>query len=267
MRQVAPAGGALSLLSPPGRRRAFFRRQFQPEATLRQLIFDVSVGMILPVLCLVFDPVVFRGGLIGRPFLDGCQLFAYGLIGIEIVALGVWLAAGTRAGEWCGVLGGVMFSGAFFSAVIGLLLLPLSIIGLMFGVGLIGFTPFVTAFIYWRNARRAHGLAGAKMPRAALRLTLALGAVVALGAPAFAHWRVNRVIERSMSEVLDDDRTRAAAATRRLGYLKLLATRDFEPMLRAYSNETDPARQQRLALAYREITGDDIEMRLHVLDD
>jgi hypothetical protein len=161
----------------------------------------------------------------------------------------------------------MMLSGALFSAVIGLLLLPLSIAGLAFGVGILGFTPFVTAFIYWRNARRAQGPASTMMSRAALCLTLTLGALVPLGAPAFAHWRINRLIERSVSEVIDGSETRAAAAARRLGYLKLFATHNFEPMLRAYANEADPARQRRLAHAYREITGGDIEMRLYVLND
>jgi hypothetical protein len=267
MKRAAPAGAAFGLLSPPERRRRFWRRQFQTEATLWQLIFDATIGMILPVLCLIFDPVVFRGGIIGRPMFDDCQLFAYGLIGIEIVALGAWLLAGARAGEWCGVLAGTMFSGTLFSVVIGFLLLPFSIVGLAFGIGILGFTPFVTAFIYWRNAQRAHGLAGTKMARAALCLTVAFGAFVPLSAPAFAHWRIKHLIERSVSEVLHGDETLAAAAVGRLGYLKWFATRDFEPLLRAYSNETDPARQRRLAHAYRQITGDDIEMRLYVLND
>jgi hypothetical protein len=267
MSRVEPGGAAFSLFAPPRRRQGFLRRQWQAEATLAQLIFDVTVGMILPILCLVFDPIVFRGGYFGGAMLGGYRLFAYGLIAIEIVALAVWLAAGKRAGEWCGVIGGAMLAGALFSVCIGIMLLPLSVLGLMFVVGILGFTPFVTAFIYWRNARRALKAAGARMSRAALWTTLALGALVPFGAPAFAHWRINRMIERSLAEVMSGDDVRANDARRRLTYLSHFASGDFDEMVRAYSRETNPARKEQLARAYHDITGSYIETRLYALND
>ena len=267
MRRIEPAGAASGLFSPPEKRQGFLRRQGQSEATLRQLIFDVTVGMILTVLCLVFDPIVFRGDFLGRPVLGDYQFFAYGLIAIEVVALGVWLALGERAGEWCGVLAGMMLGGVLFSVGIGILLLPLSVVGLAFIIGVLGFTPFVTAFIYWRNARRALRVAGARMARPALWLTLALGAIVPFGVPAFAHWRVERLIERALPEVLGGDERRAADAVRRLGYVSPFVTGDFDQLVSAYASETDPARKERLAHAYREITGGDIERRLYLLND
>jgi hypothetical protein len=267
MRRVEPVGAAFSLLSPPMKRQGFLRRQFQTEATLSQLIFDVTVGMILPVLCLVFDPIVFRRGFGGGPVLGDYQFFAYGLIAIEVVTLGVWLALGKRAGEWCGVMGGAMFGGAFFSVVIGILLLPFSVIGLALGIGMLGFTPFVTAFIYWRNARRALRVAGAGMSRAAICLTLALGMGVPFAAPAFAYWRINRMIERSLLEAVGDDEARADNAARRLSYLSQFVTSEFDEMVWAYGRETDPARKERLARTYRKITGGSIESRLYVLND
>jgi hypothetical protein len=251
-----------------GLRGEFMRRQVCGEATLWQIIFDVTVGMILPVLCLVFDPLVFRGNFIGRPVMGSFQFFAYGLIGIEIVAFGAWLGAGRRAGEWCGVLSGVMHAGALFSACIGVLLLPLSLFGLAFyGLGVLGFTPFVTAFIYWRNARRALRAAAARMSRAAVCLTLALGLCVPFGAPAFAQWRVRRMIESSLPDVIGGDEVRAAAAARRLSFLSRLDKGEFDQMAWAYGRETDPARKERLARAYHDITGDHIEHRLLMLND
>ncbi|MDQ1525279.1 MAG: hypothetical protein QOE47_3203 [Pyrinomonadaceae bacterium] len=265
--RVEPRGVAFSRLSQPTRRQGFLWRQWQAEGTLWQLIFDVTIGMVLPILCLVFDPIVFRGGFFGAPLLGAFKFFAYGLIAIEIAVLGAWLVAGRRAGEWCGVLAGVMLAGAFFSVAVGIFILPLTVIGLAVGIGALGFTPFVTAFIYWRNARRARLAAAARMTRAALCLTVALGATVPLASPAFAQWRVNRLIERSLSEVLDGDETRAAAAARRLGLLTWLGMGEFDRMARAYGRETDPARKERLARAYRDITGGDIEQRLFVLND
>jgi hypothetical protein len=247
--------------------RAFVRRQFRDEATLSQVIFDITVGMAMPILCLVFDPIVFRAGGFGQPLAARFQLLAYSIIAIEIVALAVWLALGKRTGEWCGVLCGIMLAGALFSLVVGTLLLPLSILGLLFFIGIFGFTPFLTAFIYLRNARRALAVARVQMPRAGLHATLLLGATLSLGVPAFAHWRVGKLIEHSLVEVLNGDDAHADAAARRLRHVSWLASGETDQLARAYASTTDPARKARLARAYREMTGGDIEQRLYLLND
>jgi hypothetical protein len=249
--------------------REFLRRQFRGEATRAQIKFDIAVGLVLPVLCLVFDPVVFRGGFSsGRPLAGQYQLFAYGFIAVEIIALAVWLSIGSRAAEWCGVLAGIMLAGALFSVVIGVCLLPFSLFGLLFFlVGALGFTPFLTAIIYVRNARRALTAARAQMPRTGLFVTLLFGATLAVGAPAFAHWRINKLVESSLAEVLEGDDAQAAAGARRLGYVSWVASAELDQVVWAYGRTIDPQRQERLARAYREITGDDIKSRWYLLSD
>lgn len=247
--------------------REFLRRQFRGEATLAQIIFDITIGMALPVLCLVFDPLVFRGGLYGAPLAGRFQLFAYALIAIEIIALAVWLSTGARAGEWCGALGGIMFAGAIFSLVVGVCLLPFSLFGLIMLIGALGFTPFLTAFIYLRNARRALKAAGAQMPRGGLFVTLLFGATLALGTPAFAHWRINKLIERSLAEVIDGDDSQSAAAARRLRQLGWFDSAELDQVVWVYGRTTDPQRKERLARAYYKMTGNDIEHRWYVLSD
>jgi hypothetical protein len=245
----------------------FLRRQFRDEATLAQVIFDITIGIVLPILCLVFDPLVFRNGLYGAPLAGQIQLFAYAFIAIQIIALAVWLGVGSRAGEWCGVLAGIMLAGALFSVGIGIFLLPLSLFGLIVLVGALGFTPFVTAVIYLRNARRALKAAKAQMVSGGLVLTLLLGATLALGAPAFAHWRVNKLIERSVAEVLGGDDAKAEAAARRLRQVSWFDSAELDQVVWAYGRTTDPREKERLALAYYKITGDDIEYRLSMLYD
>lgn len=246
----------------------FLRRQFKPEATLAQLIFDVTIGMVLPVLCLVFDPIVFRSGSFGSPLLSRFQLFAYSVIAVEIGALGVWLACGRRVGVWCGVLAGIMYAGVFFSLIVGLFLLPFSVLGLMFIIGLLGFAPFLTAIIYGRNARRARQASGAQLSRGGLFVTFALGATLALGAPAFADWRVGTLVKQSVAQVVGEDNALANDAVRRLRYVNWAAGGELDRIVRAYKEETDPLRKERLARAYQEITGGgDIESRLYVLLD
>lgn len=249
-------------------RREFLRRQFRDEATRAQVNFDIAVGIVLPVLCLAFDPLVFRGGIIGRPLLGEYQLFAYGFIGVEIVALAVWLSVASRAKEWCGVLGGIMLVGVLFSAVIGTLLLPFTLLGLMFVIGVLGFAPFLTAFIYLRNARRAIKAAGTQTTRVGIFVTLLFGATLALGAPAFAHWRINKLVERSLVEVLGGDDAQARDAARRLRYVRWFASGEIDQVVWAYDRTTDSQQRERLARAYREITGGgDIERRLFLLND
>lgn len=266
--RTGAAGDGLARRANQERLRAFVRRQFRGEATPAQVIFDITVGMVLPVLCLVFDPLVFRANGFGRPLAAEFQLFAYTLIAFEIAALGVWLGAGKRAEEWCGVLGGIMLAGALFSAVVGVLLLPFSILGLMFLVGIFGFTPFLTAFVYLRNARRAMASARTQMPRAGFFFTLLLGATLSFGVPTFAHRRVGKLVEHSLAEVLEGDDARASAAAYRLRLAGWLTSSQTDQLALAYGRETDPARKARLARAYSEITGgDDIEQRWFILTD
>jgi hypothetical protein len=247
--------------------REFLRRQFRGEATLAQVIFDITIGMVLPILCLMFDPLVFRSGISGRPLAGRFQLFAYGFIAIEIIALAVWLCVGSRAGEWRGVLAGIMLAGAIFSVGIGICLLPFSLIGLVVLIGALGFTPFLTAFIYLRNARRALRAASAQMTRAGLSVTLLFGATLAFGVPAFTHWRISRLVEHSLAQVLGADDAQAEAAARRLRHVGWLASAELDQMVLAYGRATDPQRKERLARAYREITGDDIRNRWYLLTD
>jgi hypothetical protein len=248
--------------------REFLRRQSRGEATRAQIVFDVAVGLVLPILCLVFDPLIFRNGASGRPLAGEMKLFAYGFIAIQIIALAVWLGLGSRAAEWCGVLAGIMFAGAVFSFVIGVCLLPLSLIGLLVVlIGALGFTPFLTYLIYLRNARRALKAARPQMPRAGLYVTLIFGVTLALGAPAFAHRRIGNLIQHSLLEVLDGDDAQADAAARRLRPVRWLAGGEIDQVAWAYGRATDPQRRERLARAYYQITGDNVESRLSRIYD
>ena len=176
----------------PGALRAFMGRQLGGDATTRQYVFDLAIGIVAPVLCLVFDPVVFRSGGFGSAIFGSFQLFAYGAIALEIAALAAWLALGARAAEWRNVIGGVLSAGALFSFVIGVALLPLSVIGLLFGIGVFGLTPFLVAFVYWRNGRRALQSGGAHGRWGRVAALTLLGAWLTFAPPAWAQWRVAR---------------------------------------------------------------------------
>jgi hypothetical protein len=250
-----------------GREGGFLSRHFGQDATRRQKIFDVVVGIILPVLCLYFDPIVFRGGIGDAPMLGRFRLFAYAVVAVEIAALALWLAAGERIKEWGGMLGGAMLAGAIFSFVVGVLILPYSILGLLFLIGVLGFSPFFCAFVYLRNAARSLKVSSAYLGASRRAAALALGAAVSICAPAYAHLRIERAVARGLPELMSGDEARAAAAARRLRFASWLGATDFDDLARAYEFETDAARKERLARAYQALTGRNVEDRLSVLHD
>lgn len=249
----------------PERAETFWRRQFSEKPTRAQTVFDVCVGILLPVACLALDPFVFRSGWGGGPLLGPLRLFAYAFIALEIAALAAWLALGARALVWTGPLGGVLKAGALFSLLVGVVLLPFSVIGLVVLIGALGFSPFLAALVYWRNARRAR-LASAAFLTAgqSRRLSLAAG-LMALALPALAQLEVSRLVARSVPVIAGADASRASSAALTLKIVGWFADADLDGLVRAYSNETDPARKVRLARTYCDLTGHDIEHRLTVL--
>jgi hypothetical protein len=250
-----------------GREGGFVSRHFEQSATRRQKIFDAAFGIILPVLCLYFDPIVFRGGIMGAPLLGRYRLFAYAVVAVEIAALALWLAVGERIREWGGMLGGAMLAGALFSFVVGVVILPYSLFGLLLLIGVLGFSPFLCAFVYLRNAARALKASGTYLGAGRRAAALTLGAAVSIGAPAYAHLRIERAVKRALPELTSGDDSRAAAAARRLRFASWLGATDFDDLARSYEQETDAARKERLARAYRALTGRDVEERLRMLND
>lgn len=248
----------------------FWRRQFGEQATAKQKNFDIAFGLFLPVLCLLFDPIIFKGGLMGEGGMLGrFQFFAYVLAALGITALVVWLWRGRSMTHWQSAFGGVLLAGALFSLVIGVVILPLSLIGLLFfGIGALGFTPFLTAFVYLR-----HGLRAVKesrrmaLPRpASVAGAFALGAAFALGFPAAAQLGITRSVKHSLAAALEG-RELSADEKILLRFAGGVAERSFDEIVWLYQKEKDPQRKERLAKSYREITGRDIERRLMILLD
>ncbi len=263
----APARGAARRWASEARDESlgFWPRQFAGRATRAQVAFDVIAGVAAPLLCLAFDPTVFRGGVTGAPVLGEFRLFAYSVIAIEITTLLAWLALGERARAWAGLLAGGMLAGAVFSLAVGLAILPFSLAGLVILIGVFGFTPFLTALVFLRNGRRA--LREARLAGSDTAAALALGAVLAISIPLVVQRQTARAVERSVRELSAADGARAEAATRRLGRVHSLTGEGLDELAWAYARQADPARKLRLARAYRDITGLEVEHRLLVLND
>jgi hypothetical protein len=74
----------------------FCSRQFGTNPTHGQLVFDILFGIAAPVICFVFDPIVFRGqfGFGGHGLLEDYQPFAYLVSASAVMCLLVWLGCG-----------------------------------------------------------------------------------------------------------------------------------------------------------------------------
>ena len=245
------------------------RRQFTGSATVPQLIFDVLFGFVGPILCLVFDPFVFKGIGFGRgPLLGEVTLFAYSFIGLELVLLIVWLLARNSPGALAPLVAGALFAGAAFSSLLGLAMLPFTLIGILLVIGIFGFAPFFTAFVFARNAVRA-SKAGKEKGRA-LSVAASFGFILAFALPAAADRYVSHLANRSVEQVIIfaagkiDYPEKAIAKLKRICWL---CENKLDKIVWAYHNETDEKRKEQLAKVYFDITGDNIERRLNQLVD
>lgn len=236
-------------------RDSFWRRQFSRPATSRQKVFDVVFGIALPLVCLLFDPLVFRSDL-GKPLLDGYEIGGIGSMIVGMISLGAWLALGRFPAFIVGMLAG----GAIFAFVLGCLLLPVSIVALFVVLGVLGFTPFATAFVFARNAVRAFDAAGQRWSRLGTVLAGICGLVVSVAGPWVTQGYVANRRAWAITAILSEDPTddaEAIAAIKRFG-----TPSSADEIVFAYQRTAVDARRKRLAAAYFDVTGESIEDRI-----
>lgn len=167
-----------------------WKRQVDDNVTKKQIVFDTLFGIVIPILCLVFDPVVFRGGW---ALLSELSIFAYSAIGFGICSFGLWLLFRDQLPfEVLGMITGILSIGSILSFIFGFVLLPVSIFGVaMYGLGLLGFTPFFTAYVYHRNSKRALNHIKRNEPSQNIAVLMLIGMILVLVIPIGFHWYVN----------------------------------------------------------------------------
>ena len=233
----------------------FWRRQFAPEVTRGQIACDVAAGVLLPIGCLLADPIVFRP----RGFLAPFATMAYATIALSILGLTAWLLLRRPAF----FLAGAFAAGAALSFLLGILLLPYSLFGLMIILGALGFAPFATAFVYLRNSVRAYELGSTRhdptvVPHPGTSLMTGVAFFLVLVLPAttvtLVRSEVARVADRAVSS---GDLAASVAILQRMRWLV-----ESDTLVWAYQKETAPEWRRRLAELYRSLTGKRIEERL-----
>jgi hypothetical protein len=253
----------------PGRRTSFLARQFAIERTRAQDNFDVAFGVVFPVVCFLFDPIIFKGGFIlgGDPMLGEFQFFAYLVSAIEIAALLVWLILRRHLQSFTGPIAGVLLAGGIFSFAIGVLILPYSIIGLVVLIGAAGFTPFVTAFVYVRNAvcgLRSHENNSAFESRF---LVATASALIAIALPLFVSLELSRTVSTSMESFIKGDVEQGELAVNRLKWLPFVPQSELRKIVVVYATESNLEKKEVLKRAYKDLTGEDIELRQLMMND
>jgi hypothetical protein len=137
---------------PEDAQSGFWRRQFKGDPTAGQKKFDTFVGLFLPCVCFLFDPVVFKAD---HGILHRVSVFAYVGSYAAVMGTAAWILWGKRLSVVAAPLSGLFAAASLFSFLLGLVLLPFSLIGLFFYfVGALGFTPLLFSFVLLRNSIR-----------------------------------------------------------------------------------------------------------------
>jgi hypothetical protein len=227
-----------------------------------RVVTDVMLGVLVPLLCLVFDPIVFRGdGRLGG-LLASYAIVGYLAAGLGMVTLLLWLILGRMPGLFAGLLAGE----AVFAACVGVVLFPLSFLTLLMGIGLLGLTPLFTALVFGRNAREAWRLACGRSPRWA-KVSAACGFLFACGGPWAAHGYVRYEVSCAIDLVASGDPADVQRGVDSLRRLHFAFSEKYDELVWRYRSEPSDRRKKALAEAYSQLTGDDIEYRLRVLLD
>lgn len=227
-----------------------------------RLAFAIAFGVVLPVVCLALDPIVFRSSdallsPIGSPVLGAYRVVGYSATVVGIASLLIWITLRRPAG----VLAGSLAGGAAFALGLGLILLPFTLIGLFFIVGVLGLVPFGTAWVFVRSALAAWRAA---RHRAATGWAV-VGFLVACGLP----WALQAVtwsaVRSATERATSTDPGEAERGVKQLSRLRFVT--DADELVWAFEREQDPDRRRRLADAYRRVTGGELESRLAILRD
>jgi len=243
-------------------KKSFSERHFSGEITRGQIWFDVIFGIVVPILCLVFDPIIFTD------YLDHLQIFAYLAIGIGIITLIIWMAMKPSAEIVTTVFSGILFTGAAFATLLGIVMLPLTILGLFIVLGILGFTPFFSAFVYLRNGIHAYHNIQMEMSKRLIIGLMILGGILAVGIPWAIYRGTNKVVSQSIQTIIHSENDKEInAAVSKLEFVFWCSTACYDDLVWAYHNEEDEAKAAFLARAYHSITGEDIPSRLNRLLD
>jgi hypothetical protein len=145
----------------------------------KRLLVDLLGGIFLPLLCLYYDPFLFTS----RRENHFIQVSAYTAMCLQMAVLLIWLFGRWRLVRLSGFFSGIFLAGAMMALGCGIVLLPLSCFGLLVLLGLAGFTPFITFYVFIRNFLQAKKIAYCEGRKIRASLSMLLGFFIAISIP------------------------------------------------------------------------------------
>lgn len=206
-RSVGIFGAVFSFLSAVILTLLVIPRWCSTDRARQRIYFDFVWGIVMPVVCLVFDPFVFKhgdfdgdplywvpaaqpgtSGNISRIQVNAIAYFAWPMLAGQIVTLSLVLGAGKLLRPVASLVAGILAVGMMISFCLAALLsIPAALGTLLFGIGLLGFTPLFTCCTYYRRMRLMWLIGGEgrtyewKLTIAALGVLLCLAMAVVTG--------------------------------------------------------------------------------------
>lgn len=166
-----------------------------------RLAFDLTWGIVIPLVCLAYDPGIFRDGYIfssptGPPAFDpsvwGAQtVFIYASLGYQMLLLAFWIGWGHAFSRVAGFVAGGLWVGFLAAILIGLILFVPALFGLIVGIGAMGFAPWLTAYVFFRRAAEAQDASRRDGVAKRLYLWRLAGAATGLLVPEASVWLVH----------------------------------------------------------------------------
>lgn len=168
-RSIGIFGAVLSFLSAAIITLAVIPKLFPKDLPRQRLVFDFVWGMVMPIVCLVFDPFLFKN--VGDPLeilgpshslnsaaakvqVNELAYLAWPFLAGQIATLGMVLAWGKSLRRLAPFLAGVLATGFIVAFCLAMLLvLPAALGTFAWGIGLLGFTPFFTSCTFFRRMR------------------------------------------------------------------------------------------------------------------
>ncbi|MDJ0973810.1 MAG: hypothetical protein QNJ98_05075 [Planctomycetota bacterium] len=232
--------------------------------SVRSILTGVTFGLLLPVACLLVDPLVFKAHPTEPVLFHVDPLYphlwaaAWAFVLLEGTALVLhMLWRPVRRGDQA-LFAGVFLVGALGACGIGVRLLPYTIPGIFVGVGVLGLVPFATCVVYLRRAVRALRRSEVWTVRS-LEVVLLLGMALAVGTPAMV-WKAGRMISGSTLHELEVGRAGGVEmGIQRLRRYRFLVYMD--DLVIRYDLSGDPEERRRLGRVYAAVMGRSIDAR------
>jgi Co/Zn/Cd efflux system component len=261
--------------------RTFWVKQFKPSPTKAQKTFDVTFGIVMPVVCLLADPAVFTGGRAGSSLLGAAhwRVFAHTLIALGCLILAVWLAREpwrNRMSQW---VFGPFLLGGLLALCIGLILLFPALLlisvtiprifrldGVIFVIlayGVLGLIPIFAAFAFLRNAARAFQARKSPYGNTSATIWIAgnvITVMAIMGVPYFFQQQTSAFVERNVQVVINGDTASAQGAIAELKRAFWCTSACYEAIARAYRDTEFDIQKAQLRAAYQALVGRDLEL-------